>query len=459
MKTNYIYLLVIILLTISNKRAYSEDNLNISNTNIDSKDSLNVSKKIWSLHDCMKYGVNHSLKIRIKDLNNKDIHIDKKEAVLNFLPSINANVNATSSWGRSINPETNTYDNINILNNYYSLTANLTVFNGFKIINNYKIAKIAEKIGVSEKQLLKDNLCIDIAKSFSNVSFKKGMIKITKNTLNNSKKDLERTKVMKKLGLKTETDIIEMQAQYLSDTLNYIRANNELEKAELNLKTLINFPSDQEIIIAEDMLIKKGTKVDVPKALNKELRFLNAAKKVMMSKLELHTAKWQIFPQIGIQGGYNTNYIYNPDALHNQGYWDQLDNQSGQYVQVYMSIPIFNSRNRNYKKIKKRNAYKVAEYQKQIIKREVTNEIIQAGNDMRASEAEYLMSIKKAKARIKAHDVNRKKYAQGLINVLDLNKSAILEAQAKAESLNMLLTYNLKNMIMLYYKGISYLDQ
>ena len=84
MKTNYIYLLVIILLTLSNKRAYSEDNLNISNTNIDSKDSLNVSKKIWSLHDCMKYGVNHSLKIRIKDLNNKDIHIDKKEAVLNF---------------------------------------------------------------------------------------------------------------------------------------------------------------------------------------------------------------------------------------------------------------------------------------------------------------------------------------------------------------------------------------
>jgi len=444
---------------IANSKTYSEDNINIANAKTYTEDSLKISKESWSLHDCMEYGVVHSLKIKIKSLNNKDTHIDKKEAGLDFLPSVVANINTTSSWGRSVNPETNTYDNINILNNYYSLTASLTVFNGFKIINNYKVAKIAEKIGISEKQLLKDNLCIDIAKSFSNVVFKKGMIEIMENTLKNSKEDLVRTQLMKKLGLKTETDIVEMQAQYLSDTLNYIKAKNEFEKAELNLKALINLPSDQELIITKDILIKKGTKVDIPTALNKELRFLNAKKEVMISKLKLRTAKWQIWPQIEIQGGYNTNYIYNPDALKNDGYWNQLDNQAGQYIQVSVSSPVFNARYKAHQKIKQKNAYHVAEYQKAVIKREVTDEIIQAVNDMKAAKAEYLMSVKKAKARIKAHNVNRKKYAEGLINVLDLNKSAILEAQARAELLNMLLTYNLKNMIVLYYQGISYLDQ
>jgi len=447
MKIIYIYLLIVISLLLSSIKAYSRT------------DSLLVSEKSWTLHDCMEYGLKHSLKVRIKDLQNNDILIDKKEAALDFLPSLNSNISTTSSWGRSINPETNTYDNINTLNNYYSLTATLTIFDGFQTINNYKVAKIAEKIGISEAQLLKDDLCLDIAKAFSNVAFKKGMIQITHDALDNSSKDLRRTKVMKNLGLKTETDIIEMQAQYLSDSLNYIRASNDLEKAELYLKTLLNFPAEKKLNIDQYVLVKAESKVDIQSALNNNLRFLNAAQKVMMSKLELRTATWQVLPQIGVQGGYNTNYIYNPDALHNQGYWDQLDNQAGQYVGVSISIPIFNSRYKAHQKIKKENAYKVAKYQKQEVKREVTDEITQAINDMKAAKAEYLMSEKKTDARIKAHSANRKKFAEGLISVLDLNKSAVLEAQAKAESLSMLLTYNLKTMIVKYYQGIRYIEQ
>ena len=445
MKT--IYRIIILSLLIPSIKTYAQT------------DSLYLVDKPWTLHDCMEYGVTNSLEIRIKELTNKDTHIDKKEAALDFLPAINGSISTTSSWGRSVNPETNTFDNVTTINNYYSLTTDLTLFDGFKTINNYKIAKIAEKIGLSEEQILKDNLCLNIAKSFSEVAFTKGMIKITHEALNNSKKDLNYTQVMKKLGLKSETDILEMQAQYLSDSLNYIKATNDFEKAELNFKTLLNFPTQQKIRITENLLVKKSTQIDIQMALTNDLRFLNAAQKVMKSKLELRTTKWQLFPQIELQGGYNTSYIYNPDALHNQGFWNQLNNQAGQYVGVAVSIPIFNARHNYHQKIKKRNAYKAAEYQKQIIKRKVTDEIIQAFNNRKAAEAEYLMSEKKAEARTKAHAANRKKYAKGLINVLDLNKSAVLKAQAKAESLTMQLTYNLKNMIVNYYQGISYLDQ
>ena len=35
------------------------------------------------------------------------------------------------AWGRNIDPETNTYNNVTTFNNYYQLYAELNVFDGF----------------------------------------------------------------------------------------------------------------------------------------------------------------------------------------------------------------------------------------------------------------------------------------------------------------------------------------
>ena len=44
------------------------------------------------------------------------------------------------AWGRNIDPETNTYNNVTTFNNYYQLYAELNVFDGFATINALKQA-------------------------------------------------------------------------------------------------------------------------------------------------------------------------------------------------------------------------------------------------------------------------------------------------------------------------------
>ena len=97
-----------------------------------------------NLKDCMRYAVEHSTKVRIQDANNRDAQIDRRDAILAaFTPQVNGSTYAYSNFGRSIDPETNTYSRTTSFHNGYSLSAGMTLFNGFQAVNNLKITKTA----------------------------------------------------------------------------------------------------------------------------------------------------------------------------------------------------------------------------------------------------------------------------------------------------------------------------
>ncbi|MDL2228613.1 TolC family protein, partial [Odoribacter sp. OttesenSCG-928-L07] len=98
------------------------------------------SQEIFSLKDCMNYAIENSPKYKIQEAKNKNTDLDFRESYLNFIPSISASVSATTNFGRSIDPETNTYTNTTSFNNSYGIYGSYTIFNGFSTVNNYKIA-------------------------------------------------------------------------------------------------------------------------------------------------------------------------------------------------------------------------------------------------------------------------------------------------------------------------------
>lgn len=425
------------------------------------------SDKMWSLHDCMLFAIDNSSKTKIQKAKNDDYRLDYRESYMNWIPSINANSSASTNFGRSLDPETNIYTNVASFSNSYSISAEYTIFNGFSVVNNYRIAKIAQQSGIEEYKQVEDVLCLEIIQAYFNVLYKTGMVKITSEQLEESKKNLKQTSVMLELGLKGQADLLQVEAQVATNDYNHVKEQNNLADALTVLKGLMFFPIDKEIQIDTNMVwlvdpFKEKESADT--IFNAAKHFLPAIK---IAEYQLHqaqynyqTAKLRILPNLYAQGGYSTGYA----ALLSEGnssspFMDQIKSKSGEYIGVGISIPIFNSLNRWNTRGKMKNAMLRAQYAKEQKLQEVETEIQRAVQDMEGAAKEYVQADKRANAQKIAYIANSKKYEEGLISVLDLQTSSNLLLVSKAEKLNSALTYILKSKVVKYYKGIPYLEQ
>ena len=84
-----------------------------------------ASAQSWSLDDCMKYAVEHATEVKREVVNARQRKQDYQHAVAGFLPTVTGGVQGQYAWGRNIDPETNTYNNVTTFNNYYQLYAEL----------------------------------------------------------------------------------------------------------------------------------------------------------------------------------------------------------------------------------------------------------------------------------------------------------------------------------------------
>ncbi|WP_337628492.1 TolC family protein, partial [Prevotella sp.] len=84
-----------------------------------------VSAQSWSLDDCMKYAAEHATDVKRETINARQRKQDYQHAVAAFLPTVAGGVQGQYAWGRNIDPETNTYNNVTTFNNYYQLYAEL----------------------------------------------------------------------------------------------------------------------------------------------------------------------------------------------------------------------------------------------------------------------------------------------------------------------------------------------
>ena len=113
-----------------------------------------------SLKECMEYAISNSTKIRIQQADNDDARIARRDAILSaFTPTIEGAISAYSNFGRSVDPETNTYISTTSFNNGYSLSAGINLFNGFQAVNNMKISKTAVMMGVEREKQLQETTC------------------------------------------------------------------------------------------------------------------------------------------------------------------------------------------------------------------------------------------------------------------------------------------------------------
>lgn len=419
-----------------------------------------------SLRDCMEYAIAHSAKMEIQRANNDDARIARREAILRaFTPTIQGGTYASLNFGRGIDPETNNYISTTSFNNGYSLSGAITLFNGFSAVNNLKITKTAIKMGITEEQQLRDQICLAVMEAYCNVLYFTQMTEALQVQVTTTTSNLQMAQRQEQLGQKSHADVIQLEADLAEREYQYITMTNQLNDARMTLQDLMLWEEDHELLIdpqnAENLTASHASGlVSNCEALHHPSVEL-AAYRMANAQLDLSTARWRLAPSLSLSGGWSTGYYTYPRTQDYVAmpFASQFINNSGEYVQLSLSIPIYDGLSRQSNIVRKKNAYRRAEAEYRQTLREVEAEMARAVQDRDGAMAALKQADRRAKAQQEAYAINSKKFEQGLISPLELKTSSDNHLNAQAEHLNAQLKYFIKTCVVRYYNGTPYLEQ
>ncbi len=416
-----------------------------------------------NLNDCMRYAISNSTKVRIQEAAIGDAQIARRDAALTlFTPQISAQTYAYYNFGRSIDPQTNTYFNTTSFHNNYGVSAGYDLFDGFKAVNNYKISKTGMLIADSQEKQVEADICLAVMEAYYNVVYYKRLCDVYEEQVAAAEQALAKAKRQEELGQKGHADVIQMEADLADRQYDLTNTYNKYLDQKMTLSDLMFWPMDEELVIDTSMPVWQiepvATESVVDFALEHNPGVQIASWKELNAKRELSTAKWQVLPSIGLYAGWNTSY-YTYQGAATSPFWNQFRNNGGEYVQLSLQIPIWNRLAKASAISKKRNALQKATAELDQKRRDVESEVRRAVQDRDGSAIAYQQAQRKAEVQAEAYTLNLKKLEQGLISPLEFQTANNNYLKAQADEMNSLFKYLIKQAVVRYYNGVEYVNQ
>nr|WP_315186380.1 TolC family protein [uncultured Flavobacterium sp.] len=434
--------------------------------------STQAQSKKWTLEECIKYAIQNNISIKQTELDTKTAEIDKKGAIGNFLPSLNAN--ASHSWNIGLNQDITTGLLRNQTTQFTSAGANvgIDIYKGLQNQNTLRKANLS--IVAAKYQLLKmqEDIALNVANAFLQVLFNKENLKVQQQQLAINQKQYSRSEELVKAGSVPRGDLLDIKATVASNNQNVINAENTLLISKLSLAQLLqlNEFDSFDVVDGTDIKDENNIMAQTPTSIYEKAKESRTELKIAKTNLEIAEKNVAIAKgafQPTLQGFYSFNsrvsYADVP-AFDSSGniigtkspspFFTQFSDNKGQSFGAQLSIPIFNgfSTKNNLERTKVNlEKSKIALEQKDLdLQRNVYTAFTDAKGALNAHES----SIVALEARQEAYNYAKEKYAVGLMNSFDFNQSQTLLTNAQSEVLRTKYDYIFKIKILEFYFGI-----
>ena len=421
------------------------------------------AQNLMTLHDCMEYAVSNSTKMRIQEAAIGDAQIDRRDAALKlFTPYINAQSYAYYNFGRSIDPKTNTYFNTTSFHNNYGVNAGYDLFNGFEAVNNLKISKTGMLIAESQEKQVEADICLAVMEAYYNVVYYKRLCDVYEEQVATADAPLKKARRQEELGQKGHADVVQMEAELADRQYDLTNTYNMYRDQKMVLADLMFWPLDEDLNIDTSMpewqVEPVAADAVVDYALDNNPSVQIASWQQLNAKRELNTAQWQVLPTVGVYAGWSTSYFTYPGSSSTP-FIEQFRNNGGEYVELSVSIPIWNRLSKQSTISRKRHAFEKATAEYDQKRRDVESEVRRAIQDRDGAMTAFLQAQRRAEVQDEAYTLHLKKLEQGLISPLEFQTANNNYLKAQADEMNSLFKYIIKQAVVKYYSGIEYINQ
>lgn len=416
----------------------------------------------WSLEKCITYALENNLQVKQQNLAVETKENALTVAKMAHLPSLNASASHSYSFGRAIDYGSNQVSN-DIISTSFSINANLTLFNGFEILNSRKQSQTNYLAAKSDVETIKNSIAIQIALGYLQILFNDELVNSTATQVELSKMQVERTRVLVNAGSLPEGNLFEMEAQLASDEAQLVNAQNQLDLAYLTLTQMLDLKS------AESFRIEKPTNVDIEEKLaatnpqeiyNISIGIMPQIKgselNVESANYGLKIAKGRYYPQLSLGASYSSGarqFLKENPLVAEVPFETQIRDNASTYIGFSLSIPIFNGlqtrKGVSNAKINLSSSQIDLENQKNSLYKDIQ----QAYADALAALKKYKSTQKSLQALEEAFRYSEQKFNLGMVTSIDYTTAKNKLAKAQTDLLQAKYEFIFKSKILDFYKG------
>jgi outer membrane protein len=461
--------------------------------------SSNAQVKKWTLQECVEYALKNNISIKQSELDTKLADIDKKLAVGNFLPILNAGGSHSWNIGLNQNITTGLLENQTIQFTSASLNSSIDIYNGLQNQNRLRRAKLAQTASLYQLSKMQDDISLNIANLYLEILFNKENLKVQQNQLANDEKQLIRSQEMVDAGMVPRGDLLDMKATVASDKQRVIVAENTLFLSRLSLAQLLtledfeNFDTvDTDVDFKISPVLAQTPEAIVQKANETRVEIKIAQANLDLSSRDIKIAKGALQPSITGFYSFSTRASYSeivtgftPDTANpfsviaqvegtgqnvlQQNFLpifskaapllDQFSDNKGHNFGLQLTIPVFNgfSARGNVERSKisferNNNALKQA-------KLDLETNVYRSITDAKAALNTYESSLTTMEARKEAFNYAKERYEVGMMNAFDYNQSQTLFINAQSDVVRAKYDALFKMKIVEFYFGIPIIQK
>lgn len=297
---------------------------------------------IWSLQRCIDVALDKNPIIHRARLQIKTNHLDYKQAWQSQLPSLNATLSHGLSQGRTIDPTTNLFIDQTIASGSQSLSTNLILFDGLRMLHKVRMQANAVKVAKLEYDGQINELKLDVIEAYIALLTAEDLLSQVEEQVKVIKEQVRRAEVMHQEGSFSPGDYHDLKGQYSQDLNTIESAKKEVHSRRMRLVSLLNITMED---LGEVEKLSVGTYAqvedqrDLYQAAKDHLPAYRAWEwRKKQTEQDVKVARSYYFPTLSIGAGLNSGYS-NSNPL---GYSQQMKNNLGKYLSLNLQIPIFN---------------------------------------------------------------------------------------------------------------------
>ncbi len=447
------------------------------------------AQTVWSLERCIDHALINNLDIRRQHLEADRAQNAVIQSYGNFIPTLSGSSNYGYRYGRSIDQVTNEIYTERIAYQNMSMSGGLNLFSGFQAINNYRLSQARQSAVNYDTESLQNDMILNIANAYLRILYLEDMVDVTRQQLEVTMEQLERTKVLREGGTVTRGHLLEMEAMAAEEEVRYTDAQNRLSLAYLDLIIMLELDPDEDFAIERPDLVMESTSFYYEpehiyqKALQTEPSVFAAKQRIEMAEKSLAINRGSRAPSLQLQSSMSSAYSeafrriangdnnnataavarsYNPNdyMLRNNDiafeivpYREQISQNFARSIQLSLYIPISN---RLQTRTNIQNARIDLEQSRLNYERQKNNLgriIHQAHGDALAAYKSYTSNTKSLEAARESFHYAEQRFNLGLMSSLEFNEAKARLNRAEINALQAMYEFIFMVKILEFYQG------
>lgn len=398
-------------------------------------------RKEWTLKDCIDYALEKNIQLQQNKISLQESEIDIKDARASLFPSLSFST-GHNLVNRPYQQQSNTVSGTEIIssnnkstyNGNYSLSAQWTLWNGGRRLNNLKQQKTNRDIAQLTVAETENTLQEQIAQLFIQILYADESIQINKGTLEVSEATYKRGQELFAEGSISKADLAQLEAQVSNDKYQVVTAESSLRDYKLQLKQLLELDGATEFNLVLPQLNDKNVMKMLPSQADIYQTALAIRPEIQSGRLSIENAKLGIsaaksgyYPTISLSASSTST----TNSASTNNWAQQMKYGWNNMIGINLSIPIFDNRQNKSNVQKARLQYSTNQLDLANKQKELYSTIESLWLDALNAQQQYAAAETKVKSSQTSFDMVSEQFNLGMKNTVELltEKNNLLSAK------------------------------